>query len=511
MKRIIFATVLFIFLSENINAAEWFEIRGETETVLGWKMTVSPAKEPASTETLHFRPPLEKTIDRDALPFYDQASIEFWKYRQDKARGIALNEKYLREAADEADKEKRYKIFLTQQIHAMPLQPVWGDQRLFKSLNISDTEKRRCINELSALFAQLDEAVRSTRFDADRIHSIERLQELRNHARLLTVKSDVEMHEEKFDRACRTINVFYRMAGHVSRDSSLVEFLVGVSMQGIGNAQLMKLSEIPNAPSLLWAVRELKSIPCDPIDIVRDEYTRELSTQLPGFLKFADPNALNDEQARTYLHSKEFTTNMIANFAPEYDRPDTKEPDAAKIEEKLETLLKRGDPIARRKLLEDGLSKETVDSLSREKAFLVASARELNEFIEEIYRLFLSPYWISQPKFKELEKQVRPENETYVLLQQTQVEAWGGLQEAMLRTQFQHEIMMLVEGIRLYAGKHDGKLPETLADLEAMSLPVPQTNPFTGKTYGWTKTDERTLQIDGPGRFTWRYLVTVRK
>ena len=510
--RTIITTTLFILLSGFVHSAEWFENRTEidAESVLGWKVTVSPVREPAPSESLHFRPLMEKAIDRDALPFYDQASITFWRYWMDKVTKIASDEEYLKEAVAETDREKRYKIFSARRMREMPLQTIWGERQLFESLNISEAEKRRCIDELSEYFAQLDEAVRSTQFDRDGIHSVDRLQQLRNHARLLTVKSDVEIHEKKFDAACRTINVFYRMAEHLCQNAPMIDCLMALATQGAGQYQLAKLSEHPSAPSLFAALQELKAIPCESLEVFRNEYTQELSGRMPNFLKFTDPDTASNEQAKAYLYSREFTASLIAEFVPDYDRPSADAPDPKQFAEKFETFLQRGEPIARRKLLADGLSRETVDAMSPEKAFLVATARELKEFADEAFRYFPCPYWISQRKFKEFEKHAKPEDATYVLPQLLTATNWLGLKEALTRTQFQHEALILIEAIRLYAGTHDGKLPETLADLEAMSLPVPQINPFTGKPYFWTKTGERTLQLDGPGGFIWRYEITLR-
>ncbi|MCH8923200.1 MAG: hypothetical protein IIA67_08655 [Planctomycetes bacterium] len=82
-------------------------------------------------------------------------------------------------------------------------------------------------------------------------------------------------------------------------------------------------------------------------------------------------------------------------------------------------------------------------------------------------------------------------------------------QHAAARTQRRREVLRIVEALRLYAARHDGRLPEKLSDVTEVPIPI---NPLTGKAFGY-QLDGKTavLNADGPpnARYIERYRITI--
>ncbi len=87
-----------------------------------------------------------------------------------------------------------------------------------------------------------------------------------------------------------------------------------------------------------------------------------------------------------------------------------------------------------------------------------------------------------------------------------------------LRKQINHltrkiTALQIIEALRLYAGKHDGKFPEKLSDITDYEIPK---DPVTGKQFDYESSgSEATLQIEGTegsnGRDSVRYELKLRK
>ena len=65
-----------------------------------------------------------------------------------------------------------------------------------------------------------------------------------------------------------------------------------------------------------------------------------------------------------------------------------------------------------------------------------------------------------------------------------------GVRIAEVRSQRDIAVLRMIEALRIYGADHDGRLPETLADMMEVPLPV---DPMTGKPFGFRREGEVAL------------------
>ena len=65
-----------------------------------------------------------------------------------------------------------------------------------------------------------------------------------------------------------------------------------------------------------------------------------------------------------------------------------------------------------------------------------------------------------------------------------------GVRIAEVRSQRDIAVLRMIEALRIYGADHDGRLPETLADMTDVPLPI---DPMTGKPFGYRREGEVAL------------------
>ena len=155
---------------------------------------------------------------------------------------------------------------------------------------------------------------------------------------------------------------------------------------------------------------------------------------------------------------------------------------------------------ARQRLLSSGYSAETLAGMPPTQVVIIDTARELQRMSDQSVKAFLLPIEMRRPFMVAGDNRFR---------QWVQEERWssGGAMfasvlfpaisqayEAEIRRLLTHQRLMTVEALRMHAANHDGKLPESLDQLN----PVPaMLDPYTAKQFGY-----RIESIDGRATVT---------
>ena len=165
-------------------------------------------------------------------------------------------------------------------------------------------------------------------------------------------------------------------------------------------------------------------------------------------------------------------------------------------------------PAAKKFLIERGHPKKKVDAMAAEHAVLLHIGDNYDEQRDEMFKWFQVPYWQTKHDEKLLAAIRRRE---FIPLGSSLSPAISSIHRAAARTQRRREVLRIVEALRLYAARHDGRLPEKLSDGTEVPIPI---NPLTGKAFGY-KFDGKTavLSADGPPNACYieRYRITIAR
>src|SRR5262249_33684781 len=83
------------------------------------------------------------------------------------------------------------------------------------------------------------------------------LQDMRDWARLLSLKARVEIAERKYDDAVATIETGVSFSRHIGAGPFMINALVGVAAAQVMLGCAQELISMPDAPNLYWALTAL--------------------------------------------------------------------------------------------------------------------------------------------------------------------------------------------------------------------------------------------------------------
>lgn len=297
------------------------------------------------------------------------------------------------------------------------------------------------------------------------------IQRARRHADLLALRSRYEVARQDYTGAIRSLQSGFALARNVSQGETIVCSVVGSSIHRLMMQRVLEMVQQPGAPNLYWA---LSSLPDPPVDF-RPGLQAELDAlklSFPVFLQLGrDDDAGTDwtEQLREFWGEAErMSSRSIERFGP------------------LELLVMRNYPIAKRRMIEDGLDQDTVESMPVARVVLQQSFREYQRRLQKRHRWAHVRYPQAIP---ELDKEQQAQSNSREILPLSQIfnSNYRAIVTSKTRNRFQLDLARTIEAIRLHAAAHGGQLPNTLADITV--VPVPD-DPFTGKPFLYELTGE---------------------
>jgi hypothetical protein len=120
---------------------------------------------------------------------------------------------------------------------------------------------------------------------------------------------------------------------------------------------------------------------------------------------------------------------------------------------------------------------------------VLQALHEYRVFLDELYKWTYVPYWESRPALAEVEKRIRAARQTEGLpLAGTLLPVTEGVIFAQVRLDRRLAALRCVEALRLYAAAHDGRLPDTLAEVKDVPIPV---DPATGNDLTYRRDGDR--------------------
>ena len=307
------------------------------------------------------------------------------------------------------------------------------------------------------------------------------VQEARTLARLLRLRAIEQLDRRDFEGAVSTISDGYRLSSLISTGETLIEQLVAIAIASIMEDTVDRAIQTPGCPNLYWALASLPR----PISKIRDSVQFEMHFLTRLFPLLADAEHANYPEEvwrKKWVDSLEPLGNLTR------DSSNT-------VPLALAMATVGFVEPARQRLLASGYSAETLANMPPTQIVIIDTARELRRVSDESVKAYLLPIEMRKPLMVARDKRFQ---------QWVQEERWssGGamvasvffpaifqVHEAEVRKLMTQQRLMTVEALRMHAATHEGKLPESLDQLD----PVPaMPDPYTGKQFGY-----RVESIDG--------------
>ncbi len=311
---------------------------------------------------------------------------------------------------------------------------------------------------------------------------IPEVQGIRDLARKQSMRCRLAIAENRIDDAIKIVGQQYAMARHVGQDDFLVSALVGCAIQGIATEDLYYLVQHPDCPNLFWAVSRLPKPLIDWEHCVASEY-HFIDLQ---FAKLQQVNAQPRSEAYWQEFIAEFADDMKANGVFYWSGNEMGEESKSQSDPRIEIQKHVSSNYAAAKeflVKQSIISPEKIDAYPQAQVFFLAMKHHFEQARDELFKWTNVPLHQGNQQIEAIEKKntdrTRPE---FTRLSEF-LFAGHSVRAVQARSLQRMLLIQAVEGIRLYGAAHDGKLPESLADLP---YPLPD-DPASGQPLLYNK------------------------
>jgi hypothetical protein len=329
------------------------------------------------------------------------------------------------------------------------------------------------------------------------------LSPMRNGVRALFVKARLQILDDDYNGAIRTIQTGLAAARHLTSEAPLVQQLVSAGFARLMLDDVTELIGRENAPNLYWALADLPR----PFQDLRETLDYERYGLLFSFpqLRDLDKGTISPEQWRLFVKR---LPQLLS-----WDEGKSEIRKAAQLGPAV--LMVRLYPQAKKYFLDRGMKLEEVEAMPVQHALARFIVESFQEEVDEVLKWHSLPYWQAREQFRVSEQaiaQARLRGEGGPM--SWMVPAIGRARMSLTLTDRQIASLQCVEGIRAYAATHDGKFPDSLADMVDTPAPL---DPITGQAFSYeVNGDTAIINCPAPpegnlAAHGWRYEIRVAK
>lgn len=324
-------------------------------------------------------------------------------------------------------------------------------------------------------------------------------QEMRQLARILKLKAQVEIAEKRFDDAIITLRMMHRLACDVGKAPSVIVSLISTAITAMTNEATGELIASPQAPNLYWALRSLPDPLIDRQAVARLDVN--MIFQLFPFLKDADSVSRPTEDWRRLLTEAIYELRKMTDSGPNQNSGDTINQLSATM------LLVRSYPVAKRTLIENGFNQARVERMPVGQVVAIY-ARDCFLHISDEYLKWSSlPYHEGEARLKGLEHELQRDG--YLSPAPNAVASRDPLGfnrmlmptyltgEAYIRQRRMIALLATVEAIRLHLAANHGRFPASLAEIKKVPVPI---DPATMSPFSYRIIDDQAELVAPPTR-----------
>ncbi|MCC6127025.1 MAG: hypothetical protein IT426_18860 [Pirellulales bacterium] len=298
------------------------------------------------------------------------------------------------------------------------------------------------------------------------------LQQSRGFARLLGLKSRIQMAEGKYVEAVRTLQAGYALARHVNTGPLIVQGLVGLAVADMMSDQVREFVQQPDAPNLYWSLSALPS-PLVDLRLALQVEAQGLYLIFPE-LRDLDKKELSPESWRELLVA---SLQKLSKYA---GTPWGN----AEAESRVAALLLMEYPRAKNFLIERGMSDDNVEAMPVSQVALLYCTRLYDEFSNDCLKWSSFGYAESKNMLRKYDRrllELRHQGGIFPFFEIT-IPAFQAAFFAQARCERNAAMLRVCEALRLYAAAHGGRLPEKLGDITEVPVPL---DPVRGKPFAY--------------------------
>ena len=334
------------------------------------------------------------------------------------------------------------------------------------------------------------------------------VQAMRNYTPMLALRARVAVAEGDFAAAAHALETGFAFSRHLAEGPFLINGLVGIAVASQFADRVPEWIERPGSPNLYWS---LTALPRPLIDLRQETEweQRVLEMQFADLADLDRPRSaaewdaalkrVRDEIQRISqpLEGKQEKVPPVPGTGP--GDPASQSPDLA---------------AARRELTERfGRPAAEVAAMPPAQVLLLYLVATYHDYRDDMFKGFSLPYPQARTVFAEAVKRLQSApNTEAVRVARLLLPAVNKVQHPQARLDRKIAALRVIEALRLHAAAHDGRLPDTMAQVTV--VPVPD-DPGTGQPFEYQR-DGATATITSrvPGepteKFGLRYRVAVR-
>jgi hypothetical protein len=298
------------------------------------------------------------------------------------------------------------------------------------------------------------------------------LAQLRKLSTMLAIKARLEIAEGKLDDATDTIMTGLSLSRQIGQGPTLIGDLVAASTSAQMLDRVRELIQLPNCPNLYWTLTEL---PTPFVDIrIGLQWER-------GWFQFTVPQLSKVRGAKL---STEQWNALLAEVIQNL-RPLMEQGGLGSWESDLKTvaILTVAYPNSKEQLRDAGYSQKDVDAMSPAQAILTGFVETSDRMQDELYKWTALPLPVALPGIKSAEQKlndVKASSGQIASLVKMLIPAVSRARVSLARVDREIAALRCLEAIRLYAARHEGRLPPALSDIAQVQVPV---DPITEKPF----------------------------
>ena len=287
------------------------------------------------------------------------------------------------------------------------------------------------------------------------------LQDLRSLSYPLKLRFRAEIALGRFDQALRTAKTMFALTRHLSENPTLIGNLVAMVVANAAIGPLEEMLEQPACPNLYWALTNLP-VPLVPLDQGMEGERVGVHTEFRDLDEHAPMTA--DQLKRAIAHFDWLLGDGSGK------------PRKSIVQTWLDARIKDEKSLvaARRRLIETGISEESLKRFPAEQILLLDEKREYDARFDDIMKTLNLPAWQAAALAGRTRRDREPS-----LFAETLVSGVFGVRLKQAKLDQRIALLRHVEALRIYAAQHDGSWPAKLADVP---LPLP-VDPFTGQPF----------------------------
>ena len=302
------------------------------------------------------------------------------------------------------------------------------------------------------------------------------VQSLRQFAVLLAYRARLLIAAGQYDQAIYTLRTGMAMGRHVAEAPTFINALVGVAISQLMLKQLEDLIQAPNSPNLYWALSEL---PVPYINLRSSMQAEKI------FLQATIP-LLRDIGTTPWTAQQQATIRDQLRFLDDGSSGHWRGDLGATA-----LALMKFYPEAKRALIAQGRKPDEVEAMPVIQVVLLRSLQQYEDLRDDLFKWVPLPYWQARQGIEAVTLRIDKTRQSLEGIPLSSLlPTIGKVSATTAFLDRRIAALRLVEAVRLYAAAHDGKLPESLADIK--EVPIPD-DPMTGKPFDYKSEGDKAI------------------